>query len=110
MKTIASVAGAALLMLSANLAEAAPAYGQCDGVITGTGRASHGQNFDPPRKYNTERMARERAIANWSAKVRSSCPRSSARWLIASRKRVSCDGVAGGIGCEATAHPRRRLY
>ena len=110
MRSATLIAGSLLLACSAGLAGAAPAYDRCAGVVTGIGRALHGQNFDPPRNDNTESLARQRAIADWSAKVRASCPRSSARWLIAARKRITCDGYAGGIGCGAIAHTRRRLF
>ena len=110
MRLSAILTGALILAASTAICQAAPAYGKCDGTVTGLGKAPHGANFDPPRKYNTEALAKTRAIADWSAKVKAGCPRSSTSWYRATNKKVSCDGYAGGIGCEATAHPRRRYF
>ena len=111
MRLSALLCATGLLALSTASVLAAPAYGKCEGTVTGTGRMAHGHNYDPPRKYDAQALAKKKALADWSAKVKSGCPGYSHLWFRASQKRIACDAYAGGIGCEATAHPhKRRLY
>ena len=105
MKIASAVLGAAaVLALAATSALAdAPA---CTTGITGMGRMSNGMAYDPPRHYDAEKLARKKAIRDWHEKVEAMCPHHSAWWWRAHNKSISCDGYAGGTGCEATAIPK----
>ena len=94
-----------------SLAFASPAAAEgCRRATTGVGRAGNPLNYDPPKHYNAEKLARSRAIANWQVSVRAACPQASTLWLRASDKKISCEGYAGGTGCEATATPAKRFF
>lgn len=90
------------------LALASSAIAACPETITGVGRAPHGTNFDPPRKYDTEALARKRAMDAWADRVRAECPGRAAGWSGARNAKLECEGYAGGIMCEASAAPRGR--
>jgi hypothetical protein len=104
-----ALALAALALLSLGMATTAEADG-CRKSTTAVGRAANPANYDPPKHYNMEKLAKTRAIANWQAAVRTNCPEASTLWLRASDKKISCEGYAGGLGCEATATPAKRLF
>lgn len=86
------------------------AAGPCSDGITGAGKAANPMNYDPPKHYNMNALARKRAIADWHEKVELKCPHESSLWLRARNKKIACDGYAGGLGCEATAVPARRIF
>ena len=100
---------AALTLASLALANPAAADG-CRRATTGSGRAANPANYDPPKHYNMEKLAKSRAIANWQEKVRAACSGASTAWLRARDKKIECDGYAGGLGCEATATPARKFF
>lgn len=105
-RTLVSLAFA---MCSLALAGPAAAEG-CRVATTGVGRAANPLNYDPPKHYNMEKLAKSRAIANWQSAVKAACPEASTLWFRALGKKISCDGYAGGTGCEATATPAKRLF
>ncbi len=96
------------LAAAALLALASSAFAACPATVTGQGRAQHGHNYDPPRKYDTEALARTRAISSWADRVRAECPGRAADWGAARNAKLACEGYAGGIMCEASAAPRAR--
>ena len=108
MKLSALLAGTVVLGTLASVHGAVAAPIKCDDRVTGAGEAKNGANYDPPRTYNTEALAKKRAVENWSAAVKASCPGYSHLWHAATHKHFSCEGTAGGLGCEAIAHPHRR--
>ena len=81
----------------------------CQGAIADSARAPNGLNLDPPQHYDTEKLARGRAIAGWQQKVATRCPLYSTLWWRARDRKVDCEGYAGGIGCEVSARPARKL-
>ena len=98
MKLIATTSVTALLVLAACTPASAHWSGCRDGVAA-VGRMANGLNFDPPRHYDTERLARSRAITAWRQKVALRCPGRSTFWWRAYDKRVDCEGYAGGVAC-----------
>ena len=109
MKSLAALSLGAVLAVSAAGSASAHSYGCHDGIAA-WGRMSNGLNFDPPRRYDTERLARSRAIAAWRLKVATRCPSRSTFWWRAHDKRVDCEGYAGGVACEVRAIPARKLF
>lgn len=101
---------AALLIVSAGYCVVAPsiAAADCASGVSGSGRAAHARNFDPPKSYDTETLARTRAIAAWTSAVSRACPAFAPSWQLASRQDVFCEGYAGGLECEANAAPAKR--
>jgi hypothetical protein len=94
-------------LASCGPALADPAW--CEREVVGSGRIANGLNFDPPRHYDTQAVARQRAIAAWRDKVGVRCPHHSTFWWRAHGKSVDCEGYAGGIECEVRAVPARKL-
>src|SRR5437879_5740963 len=88
---------------------AAAQTGQCSNAIVASARAPNGLNYDPPRHYDTEKLAQKRAVAAWQRTVAAACPRYSTSWSRAQEKTFNCEGYAGGISCEASARPARRM-
>jgi len=99
MKLIATTSVTALLVLAACTPASAHWSGCRDGVAA-VGRMANGLNFDPPRHYDTERLAAEVALR---------CPGRSTFWWRAYDKRVDCEGYAGGVACRVRAAPARKL-
>src|SRR4051812_26363478 len=95
MKSLAALSLGAVLAVSAAGPASAHSYGCHDGFAAG-GRTANALNFAPPRRYDTERLARSRAIAAWRQKVAARCPSRSTFWWRAHDKRVDCEGYAGG--------------
>ena len=87
------------------LVASAAAEDACPGPIVASARAPNGLNFDPPKQYDTEKLARRRAITSWRREVAKRCPHSSTLWWRAHGKKIDCEGYAGGVECEARAHP-----
>jgi len=81
----------------------------CNSSISASARATNGLNLVPPQTYDTQELARSRAIAAWQGTVAARCPRRSSPWRRAKGRKVDCDGYAGGISCEVSATPARRL-
>jgi hypothetical protein len=108
MRMLATLSLSALLAVAASGPAPAHSY-SCHGGIAAAGRMANGLNFDPPRLYDTERVARSRAIAVWRQKVAARCPGRSTFWWRAHDKRVDCEGYAGGVACEVRAVPARKL-
>jgi len=104
---VSSVALATLLALAPT---AASAEANACGSITATGRAANPANYEPPRHYDMNALARRRAIEAWRAKTAEACPRSSNIWWRARNRAIACEGYAGGLGCEATGVPAPRLF
>src|SRR5262249_51693455 len=96
-----------LVLVAAHGAASAQSV-HCDGVVTASARAPNGANFDPPRHYDTEKLARSRAVTAWQKVVAARCLRHSPSWGRAHDKKMECDGYAGGIGCQASARPSRK--
>jgi hypothetical protein len=110
MRTLAVVSLSALLAVAASGPAPAQSYSySCRNGIAATGRMANGLNFDPPRRYDTERAARSRAIAAWRQGVAARCPTHSTFWWRAHDKRVDCEGYAGGVACQVRAIPARKL-
>jgi hypothetical protein len=86
------------------LAECGALAAEC-GAISASGRAANPLNYDPPKHYDMEALAKARAIAAGRAAVRASCPGSSSTWDRAGQRSLFCEGYAGGLACEATATP-----
>lgn len=107
MRTFTLLALSALL-LAVGVGGAA-AKDECQGAIVASARAPNGLNLEPPQHYDTEKLARSRAIASWQQKVAALCPQDSTLWWRARDKKVDCEGYAGGIGCEVSARPARKL-
>jgi hypothetical protein len=103
MRTLAQLPLSALL-LAAGVCGAA-AKDECQGAIVVSARAPNGLNLEPPQHYDTERLARSRAIGSWQQIVAARCPQHSKLWWRAHEKKIDCEGYAGGIGCEASARP-----
>ena len=105
--------GAAVIILAcAGMAlghSAAGAEPACTSPLTASGRAAYPLNYDPPKHYNAEKLAKDRAIAKWRELVASKCPQSSNLWWRARDRKVDCEGYAGGTGCEATGIPSKRI-
>ena len=99
-----------VVILAVALAGPAAAESACQAGITGVGRAANPLNYDPPKHYNMGELAKKRAIANWHEQVNAKCRHDSSLWFRARNKKIECDGYAGGIGCEATAIPARRIF
>jgi hypothetical protein len=108
MKAIAPLCLSALLATAA-ASTAALAHAHCDRGLSATGRMPNGLNFEPPRIYDTTGLARTRAIAGWKHKVAAQCLQYSSFWWRAHAKHVECEGYAGGVSCEVTARPARKL-
>lgn len=108
MRMLAALGLAALLAAATSGAASAHAP-QCHYGIIATGRMANGLSFEPPRRYDTQGVARSRAIASWRARVAARCPQHSTFWWRAHDKRVSCEGYAGGVACEVRAIPARKL-
>lgn len=102
-----ALAGTALLLVIACLA---PAHAEdaCLEPVKAYARAANPLNYDPPKHYNPERLAKDRAIARWRDEVASKCPRASNLWWRARDRKVECEGYAGGIGCDVSAIPAIR--
>ncbi|MFA5948653.1 MAG: hypothetical protein WC807_00050 [Hyphomicrobium sp.] len=79
----------------------------CKTGVSALGSAANPMNYDPPKRYNMEALAKTRAIAAWRAEVRKSCPGHLSYWWAASKRSVICEGHAGGLSCEVTAVPAR---
>ena len=105
--TLALAAGT-ILALAPAPSDARPAM--CKGPVTGSATAKRGDLFDPPRHYDVEAVARQRAIEAWRKAVAEACPGASTDWQRAGSRKVVCEGVMGGLGCEATAMPARRWW
>ncbi len=88
---------------------AAGAEEACRGTIAASARAPSGLNLEPPQHYDTEKLARSRAIARWRQEVATRCPQASTLWWRAHGKKIACEGYAGGIECEVSALPARKL-
>lgn len=109
MNTKSVVFLASIAVLAVAVATPAAAEGiACVTGITGVGKAANPLNYDPPRHYDMLALAKRRAIANWHEEVEAKCPHASSYWFRARTKKVTCDGYAGGTGCEAFAIPARR--
>ena len=88
-----------------------PAFAaSCSAGVTGSGQAANPLNYDPPKHYNVEKLAKQRAIAAWHEAVEAKCQHVSSHWWRARNKKIECDNHAGGLGCEATAIPARRIF
>jgi hypothetical protein len=83
----------------------ATAKDSCPGPIVASARAPNGLNLDPPQHYDTQKLARSRAIASWRREVAKRCPQSSTLWWRAHGKKIDCEGYAGGIECEVRGQP-----
>jgi hypothetical protein len=92
------------LLLALGVCSAA-AKDACPGPIVASARAPNGLNLDPPQHYDTEKLARSRAITGWRREVAKRCPQSSTLWWRARDKKIDCEGYAGGIECQARAQP-----
>ena len=110
MKRIATLGVAALILTAMAPATALAGAAVCTTGIATYGRMANGANFDPPRTYNAEKRARDKAIAAWRADVAAQCPHHSNLWWRAKNKSVSCDGYAGGTGCDLKGTPAKKLY
>jgi len=106
---LATLSLSALLGLAPCSAASAHPY-SCYSGIAAAGRMANGLNFDPPLRYDTERVARSRAIAAWRQRVALRCPGRSTFWWRAHDKRIDCEGYAGGIACQVSAVPARKLF
>ncbi len=100
---------AGALLLSFALAGPAGADA-CDQPVTGVGRAANPLNYDPPKHYNMEKLAKGRAIAKWRTAVALKCAARSSLWWRAGNKKIACEGYAGGLGCEVTGTPGPRFW
>lgn len=109
MRMLATLSLSALLAVAASGAASAHSY-SCRSGISAAGRMANGLNFDPPRRYDTERVARSRAIAAWRQRVALRCPGHSTFWWRAHDKRVDCEGYAGGVACQVRAAPARKMF
>ncbi len=107
MRTLALLPLSALL-LAVGIGGAA-AKDECKGAIVASARAPNGINLEPPQHYDTEKLARSRAIASWQKNVATLCAQYSTLWWRAHDKKVDCEGYAGGIGCEVSARPAHKL-
>jgi len=105
---ISLAATVAAVSLLAAMSQAS-AENACREAISATGKAANPANYDPPKHYNMEKLAKDRAIAAWRALVANKCPHDSNLWWRARNRKVSCEGYAGGTGCEASATPARRI-
>ena len=94
----------ALSCLFACLAVPASAAAGCDSV-SAQGRAANPANYDPPRHYDMEELAKARAIAAWRVIAARECAVSRAAWSKATGRSVDCEGYAGGLECTARATP-----
>lgn len=105
-----SVSVLAIAVLAAGLtgspAGAAPA---CKEGVIARGRAANPLNYDPPRRYDAQKLATKRAITAWSADVRARCGSYSPLWWRAQDKKISCEGYAGGMACTVSAVPAKKL-
>jgi hypothetical protein len=110
MKTPATLCLGALLAMMAASPDAVAHSAQCELSVRAMGRMPNGLNFEPPRHYDTVRMARSRAIAAWRQKVAARCPHHSTFWWRAQAKSIDCEGYAGGVSCEVGARPARKLF
>jgi hypothetical protein len=108
MELLATSSVTALLVLAA-CAPASAHWSGCRDGVAAVGRMANGLNFDPPRHYDAERLARSRAIAAWQQKVALRCPGRSTFWWRAYDKRIDCEGYAGGVACQVRAAPARKL-
>src|SRR5438046_1043273 len=107
---VLSTLGLSALLMAAACGTASAYSPRCQLGIAAAGRMANGLNFDPPRHYATERLARRRAIEAWRQKVDWRCPGHSTFWWRAHDKRVDCEGYAGGVACEVKAVPARKLF
>ncbi len=99
---------AAVVGVVAGLAPAA-AENTCMQSITASGRAANPLNYDPPKHYKAEKLAKDRAVAKWRELVAFKCPHDSNLWWRARGRKVDCEGYAGGIDCAASGTPAKRL-
>lgn len=94
----------ALSSLYFGLALAGSAAAAC-GSVSAQGRAANPANYDPPKHYDMESLAKARAIAAWRVTAARQCPASSAAWSLATGRSIDCEGVAGGLECQAAGAP-----
>ena len=106
----AATLGLAIAMIAAAAPSALADAAVCTTGIATYGRMANGLNYDPPRHYNAEKLARNKAIAAWRADVTAQCPHHSNLWWRAANKSIECDGYAGGTGCDLKAVPAKKLF
>jgi hypothetical protein len=80
----------------------------CRSVIAVSARAPNGANLVPPQTYDTQAVARQRALAAWRRTVAKGCAGSSSQWRNATARNIQCEGYAGGVSCEVSGKPGRR--
>lgn len=103
-----NAARAALLLAAGLAARPAPLTAAvCDAPFSATAHAANPMNYDPPKSYDMEELAKSRAIASWTAQVRSACKGAASDWTKASGTSLACEGTAGGLDCTATGTPAR---
>lgn len=83
------------------------AAADCQSVISSEGRAANPMNYDPPKHYDMETLAKSRARAAWRQAVQSGCPGYSANLQKAKQRTDFCEGYAGGLSCTVNAVPSR---
>jgi hypothetical protein len=105
-----AAAVAALVVSAAAALPAAADPAACHDGISAMAKAANPMNYDPPKHYDAESLAKSRAISAWRSKVESLCPHHSSHWWRAHDKKVSCEGYAGGIGCDVSAIPAHRFW
>lgn len=85
---------------------AAPAHAaEGCGSVSAQGRAANPANYDPPKHYDMESVAKARAVAAWRVTAARQCPASTAAWSRATGRSVDCEGYAGGLECTARGTP-----
>ena len=113
MKIAVLAAGLGFAALAAAALPAAAAPAACGQIVAGQGRHSRVEGSSDWKRHNGRvppRLAHDRAIADWQAKVKAQCPGSSTIWLRASNRKVECEGKMGGEVCKATAKPAGKLF
>jgi hypothetical protein len=107
MKGLRAASITLVLILAATWGTADAQASVCARAISANARAPNGANLVPPQTYDTQKLARSRAIKAWQKTTGARCKGYSTSWLIARAKKVDCEGYAGGVSCRVAARPRK---
>ena len=107
MKSLRAASVTLVLILAAASGTVEAQASACGRSISASARAPNGANLVPPQNYDTQKLARSRAIKAWQKTTGVRCNGYSTSWLIARAKKVDCEGYAGGVSCQVSARPRK---
>ena len=111
-RTAALAAFALAPLTLATPARAAPVL-NCSQQVVGKGHSHIAETREDAGKprggVSADQLARKRAIADWSQRVKKFCPHHSPLYVRAHDKKIECDAGAGNRDCQVSARPARKL-